>query len=256
MNKFKIKQKTTPPVKSGLSIIEVKKVPMSSIKLWDKNPRKNEKSAKPLAELLKVHGQKSPIVVWIKNNTIYKGNTTYKAAKILKWEYIWVAFTDFPSEKEAIGYALADNKSSEWSDWDESILAMLLPEHMGNNLSEIAGITGFKEADLAGYFAAESNELPDELKEIDILGTSFEDKADYLVVQFPDHKSMDDFKARFNSKTAHPRVITYEMLLGIMEFKDVPAEGVGTNSSGRKTKIQMKVCGKTVMKKKFKLGGK
>ena len=251
MKKILMKKKSMVKGVNNSSILEVKKVPINSIKPWDKNPRKNDKAVKPLAELLQKHGQRTPIVVWIKDNQIYKGNTTYKAAKHLKWDSIWVAFAEFPSEKEAIGYALADNKASEWSDWDDTILSMLLPEVMGSNIGEIAGLTGFKESDLAGYFAAESNDLSDDLKEVDILGTSFEDNADYLVVQFPNHKSMDDFKNRFGSKTAHPRVITYEMLLEVMEFKK-PAEGEGRDSSGRKTKIQFKVGGKTLMKKRVK----
>jgi len=245
MKKFK---RTIPSVQDS-SIIDVKKVPINSIQLWDKNPRKNDKAVKPLAELLQKHGQRSPIVVWIKDNKIYKGNTTWKAAKLLKWDSIWVAFADFPDERTAVAYALADNKASEWSDWDDSILAMLLPEKMGSDIQDIAGLTGFKEKDLAGYFAAESNELPMDLQEVDIYGTSFEDKADYLVLQFPDHKSMDDFKARFKGKTSHPRVITYEMLLEVMEWKE-PVEGEGIDSSGHKTKIQFKVGGKILMKKR------
>lgn len=228
MKTIKMKKSSGPTEIQGVknsSIIEVKRVPINSIKPWKKNPRKNDKAVKPLAELLQKHGQKTPIVVWIKDNQIYKGNTTYKAAKYLKWDSIWVAFADFPSYKEAVGYALADNKASEWSDWDDSILSMLLPEAMGKDMNEIAGLTGFKEKDLAGFFAADSNELPDELKEIDIEGMSFEEKADYLVIQFPDHKTMDTFKEKFKSKTAHPRVITYEMLMEVMDWRESVGSG-------------------------------
>ena len=49
----------------------------SKIHLWKNNPRKNDQAVPRLMELLKLHGQKSRIGVW--NNTIYKGNTTYKA---------------------------------------------------------------------------------------------------------------------------------------------------------------------------------
>jgi len=105
---------------------QIKKVSLDEIILWKDNPRKNDASVEKLAELLKVHGQRSPIVVWEKNRTIYKGNTTYKAAKYLGWEFIDAVFTDFPSEQAAIAYGISDNKSSEWSEWDDDILSKLM----------------------------------------------------------------------------------------------------------------------------------
>lgn len=101
-------------------------VALNSVKTWKANPRKNDEAVPRLAELLREHGQRSPLVVWRKNNVIYKGNTTYKAARFLGWDKIAVVYADFPSEQAAIAYGIADNKSSEWSDWDDNALSKLL----------------------------------------------------------------------------------------------------------------------------------
>jgi hypothetical protein len=111
------------PSKQELKIVSVE---LNKLKEWKNNPRKNDQAIDRLAELLKIHGQRSPIVVWKKNNTIYKGNTTYKAAKKLGWKTIQAAYEDFTSEPAAIAYGISDNKSSEWSEWDDNILKNLM----------------------------------------------------------------------------------------------------------------------------------
>ena len=115
------------------------------IKLWVGNPRVNDRAVPRLMELLKIHGQKSRIGAWTKNATIYKGNTTFKAILrlIKEWKvclpdqsqelfqqlrqglvkFDWLNFT---SETAAIAYAIADNKSSEFAEWDDEILRGLL----------------------------------------------------------------------------------------------------------------------------------
>lgn len=137
------------------------------IELWKDNPRKNDDAVIPLAKVLVRHGQKSPIVVWRKNNVCYKGNTTYKA---LKWIHslsvedykkfckedvgikvvpirqngVKTMYVDFPSEQSAIAYGIADNKASEFAEWDYDLLSKFLeqktvypPEATGFSKAEI-----------------------------------------------------------------------------------------------------------------------
>jgi hypothetical protein len=58
-------------------------LPLASLKLWDKNPRQNDHAVEALARLLALNTQRTPIVAWTQNSTIYKGNTTYKAMALL-----------------------------------------------------------------------------------------------------------------------------------------------------------------------------
>lgn len=104
-----------------------KLVDINTLNEWKDNPRKNDKAAIQLAEVIKQNGgQRTPVVAWSKNMTIYKGNTTYKALKLLGYKQINVILADFKTESAAIAYAIADNKSSELAEWDTSILSRLM----------------------------------------------------------------------------------------------------------------------------------
>ena len=132
-------------------------VPLNHVRLWKNNPRKNEGAVKRLASLIKKHGQKSPIVVCNKTGVIYKGNTTFKAIKSLKWKRIKVEFVTFPSKSSAIAYALADNKSSEFSQWDDEILRRLMDSE---ELTLDMQTTGFTEKELLAI-----TKTPENIKE-------------------------------------------------------------------------------------------
>src|SRR5512136_380495 len=73
-------------------------VSIEKVKLFDKNPRRNDVAARDLAESIKVNLFRKPIVIdqhWV----IRAGNTAYKAALILGMRQIPVAQSDFADEK-------------------------------------------------------------------------------------------------------------------------------------------------------------
>ena len=105
---------------------EYRTVPIDSVKEWKANPHvASEEDIDKLAELIKTHGQRTPINVWKNNNVIYKGNTTWKAMKSLGFTEVVVAFHDFKSEKDAIEYGIADNVPHKWFEFDDKLLAKL-----------------------------------------------------------------------------------------------------------------------------------
>ena len=65
-----------------------------------------------------------PIVV-DSSNVVRAGNGTLAAATALGWESINVVQTDLQGS-EATAYAIADNRTAELADWDESVLAASL----------------------------------------------------------------------------------------------------------------------------------
>jgi len=219
---------------------EIKVVDIDSIQPWKKNPRKNEKAIDKLAILLKTHGQRTPVVVWGEEYEIYKGNTTWFAMKKAGFKQIAVAFANFSSEKDAIAYAISDNKASEWADWDNTTLAELLQgeDFIGMKSGEISKITGFADKDLKGLLIS-STELPDVLPDVDLSGT-MPDKADFIVIQFLSKDEMQQFKDRLGFKTKHPRVVPYADLLTAMSW----------NNNGPKTSLELK---KSIGKKSLKL---
>ena len=127
---------------------ELVSLPIGKVKLWKDNPRKNDKAVDRLAALIKENGVRSPIVVWKKDMTVYKGNTTLKALKKLGYEFVPVVLAEFESKAKAIAYALSDNKASEWAEWDEKVLTKLLAGKELATLKNIPKATGFKDADI------------------------------------------------------------------------------------------------------------
>lgn len=173
--------------------VNVTVMPLSKLCLWKKNPRLNDSSVPRLAELLKVHGQRTPVVVWENNWTIYKGNTIYKAMRLLHEQYklkklnlddvcsgaeaeaialekhghndfasailqqardmrtmikngwIRVQIEHFRSESAAAAYAIADNKSSEFSEWDDNALRELL---QSDDVRGYESFIGFDKTDM------------------------------------------------------------------------------------------------------------
>jgi len=151
--------------------------PIDSVNLWKENPRKNSQSPSNLGKLLMLYGQVSPVVVWIKNKVIYKGNTTWKS---LDWwrklddnEYkmilddlklpstlqkpttIKVLWQDFKNEEDAVSYGIADNKSSEWTFWDEKRLESLLAQYY----LDLEKLTIRKDTTPTGFTMSELNNL-------------------------------------------------------------------------------------------------
>jgi hypothetical protein len=123
---------------------DIERVPISSLHLWKDNPRANDEAAPKLAKLIAAHGQRTPVVAWRKNRVVYKGNTTLKAMRSLEMKEIAVLWADFPSEQAAIAYGIADNKSSEFAEWDEDILNRLLSSQQLDD-------TGFSESEIRGH---------------------------------------------------------------------------------------------------------
>lgn len=160
------------PESAALSKSELPKselVDPLQLKLWKNNPRKNEHAVKKLAMLLCLYGQKSPVIVWRKNRVVYKGNTTTKAIIFLKnltqkeffdfteparkknlitkkLDKVLVNWEDFQNEQEAEDYGMADNKASEWSEWDEELLDAAFQQR--EDFQVLSFVTGFTEEEI------------------------------------------------------------------------------------------------------------
>jgi hypothetical protein len=173
---------------------------INSVKLWKDNPRSNEQAVPRLMELLKSHGQRGCIVAWKDDSVIYKGNTTWKALKRLQKEWlvckegqsrelfeklrkglIKIEFNSFPSEQAAIAYGLADNKSSEWAEWDDEILTKL----MGSEKIEL-GKTGFSESEKRFLF------MESDISRIDKINAAPGKMQDKIVVMICDASSKSE----------------------------------------------------------------
>lgn len=101
--------------------MDVKMLNIDDIYPYDKNPRKNDKAVKYVAESIRQFGFKQPIVI-DSNNIIVAGHTRWKAAKNLKYKLIPCVVADDLTEEQVKAFRLADNKVSEKAEWDFDLL--------------------------------------------------------------------------------------------------------------------------------------
>ena len=125
--------------------ILVETVATASLKLDRHNVRKHDaRSIEAIARSLAEFGQRRPLVV--RKNVVLAGNGTLQAAISLGWQE--VAITRVPdgwSDAQARAFAIADNRTSELSEWDADALMAALQD-FDTPLVEAAG---FDPADLS-----------------------------------------------------------------------------------------------------------
>lgn len=88
---------------------------------YENNPRDNDSAVEGVMNSIKEFGFKQPIVV-DKAGVIVVGHTRYKAAERLGLKEVPVIVADDLSPYQVAAYRLADNKVSEASDWNFSLL--------------------------------------------------------------------------------------------------------------------------------------
>ncbi len=94
---------------------------LSELKPYEKNPRKNDKAVKYVAESIKQFGFKVPIIIDNKG-VIVAGHTRYKAATELKMEEVPCIVADDLNPNQIKAFRLADNRVAELSEWDFELL--------------------------------------------------------------------------------------------------------------------------------------
>lgn len=125
-------------------------VPLGAVKLWPRNPRRNDAAAERLAVLVREHGFNTPLLVWHETGYVLKGNTGLKAARIAGLAEVPVIYRSFSSEAAAWEYAVSDNKASEWAEWDEVALAEALAARDKVDPERLARRTGFSAQEIEG----------------------------------------------------------------------------------------------------------
>ncbi len=91
--------------------------PIDEIKLYNKNPRKNDNAVNYVAASIREFGFKVPVIV-DKDSVIVAGHTRIKAAKQLGLESVPVIVADDLTPDQVKAFRLADNKVGEIAEWD------------------------------------------------------------------------------------------------------------------------------------------
>ena len=109
--------------------VQVQNVPIGQIKPYWRNPRRNQKTVAALKASIEKYGFNVPLVLDA-NYVIITGHARYKALMQMGWEDIPCIISPM-NEQQAKEYRIADNKTSEISEWDKQQLESEIRE-IGN----------------------------------------------------------------------------------------------------------------------------
>jgi len=114
-----------PHIAAGLRPLAT---PIGDLKPDPRNARKHgDDSLAGIKLSLEKFGQRKPIVANRANGQIEAGHGTLAAATALGWSHVAVVWVEDNATAQR-GFALADNRTAELSDWDEALLDELLDE--------------------------------------------------------------------------------------------------------------------------------
>ena len=139
-----------------MDTLEVEWVARERLYTSPSNPRRNDPAVPHVAASIRRFGWRQPIVAKPSGEVI-AGNSRLKAAESLGEEQVPVVWFD-GTDLEATAYAIADNRSHEFAEWDEPALAKLLQELREEDALE--GV-GFEEADIDALLASIDEDVPD-----------------------------------------------------------------------------------------------
>ena len=111
----------------GSDYLKIKEMNINDLTMYENNPRNNDEAVKYVAKSIKNFGFLVPLVI-DKNNVIVAGHTRYKASKELNLDKVPCVIADDLTDKQIKAFRLADNKVSEFSQWDNSLLDLELSE--------------------------------------------------------------------------------------------------------------------------------
>ena len=127
--------------------------PITKLKAWRLNPRKGlDEAAEKVCGLMDRFGFVNPIIA-TPDGIIRAGHTRMLAAIKAGFTEVPVIYVPFGSEQEAALYAVADNKSGEWTTWNKEKLASILvvPEA---RLESTSKGSGFSQVEIEGLRSA------------------------------------------------------------------------------------------------------
>ena len=136
--------------------------PISELTPWAKNPRDNDAAAEELAYTISEVGWTNPILL-DKHGTIIAGHTRLKAALKLGLTEVPTITLDVDGPQAEL-IAIADNRLSEFAEWDKDALAEILESLQAEGID--TKIAGYGDEDLSELLASLDSEPigPDDIE--------------------------------------------------------------------------------------------
>lgn len=152
------KTENSTPTSERKAARSIVMLPVSEVRPYEKNPRKNAEAVKYVRASVEKFGFKQPIIV-DSNRVIIAGHTRLEAAKSLGMDEVPCIVADDLTEAQAKALRLADNKVAEFSEWEMNLL--------GGELGELAEISDIDMGDF-GF----------DLSDLDNIGLDDEENAE------------------------------------------------------------------------------
>jgi len=135
--------------------MKIESVPIESISTDPANLRKHdERNISAIIASLRRFGQQHPIVI-DSRGIVLAGNGRYEAIKRLGWPTILAVRSDLAGV-DATAYAIADNRTAELANWDDTALAETLRALQSEEFDiQAAGFTGDEVDQLIEKLASE-----------------------------------------------------------------------------------------------------
>lgn len=165
--------------------MKIQELKLTDLKLYENNPRKNDKAVEYVANSIKEFGFKNPIII-DKNNVIVCGHTRYLAAKKLNLKTVPCISANELTDKQIKAFRIADNKTQERSTWDNDLLKDELFDlkELGVDLEEL----GFLDFELDGIFGNNIENFISDLEENDFSDNNALNEFFSMTFVFPKDK--------------------------------------------------------------------
>lgn len=107
-------------------MMQIVQIPVSRIKEWAENPRKNDQAVGAVEKSIERFGFNVPVLC-DRNSRLIAGHTRLKAARRLGLKNIPAIILSL-SEKDKKAFAIAENKTGELAEWDSGKLKHILEQ--------------------------------------------------------------------------------------------------------------------------------
>ena len=175
---------------------------------YENNPRNNDEAVDYVAKSIEEFGFKVPVVV-DKDNVVVAGHTRLKACEKIGISEVPCIVADDLTEDQIKAFRIADNKVSEYAQWDNDKLNMELMD-IDIDMSEF-GIFDMEDGEKLDI---EDKEEKPEIEFTEVLG----EEHNYIVLYFDNDidwlqaKSLFDIKPKKNLSTRKDGKISENML--------------------------------------------
>lgn len=150
---------------------------------YENNPRKNDKAVDYVAKSIEQFGFKNPIII-DKNNVIVCGHTRLLACKKLNISEVPCILADDLTDEQIKAFRLADNKVSEFAEWDTELLDSEIADIVNVDMSDFGFDMDFSDID---------NIIDDDTKNDDFFYFDKKEIQEKISENWKKYESLDEF---------------------------------------------------------------